>query len=240
MRILCIHGLAIGWEDGVFLDQLRRVVAGLRSRVHAGSAMACLVGCLVLAVAAVAAVATAQGSQASRSAKVSAAPRGHSAPIRVLGEVVSRRTRFSRTYRRSDGSFELRVSAVPVNYRDPAGHWKPINNNLHQAQDGSWENSGGPMRVRIPATGGGSVSLAGSGRSLAFALRGGRGSARVHGGNTIFANTLPGVTTNYSVRGNAVRDHRARFRRNACNPYFCDQHAWSTRTAAAVRGDHVC
>lgn len=48
-------------------------------------------------------------------------------PARRVGELVAKRTKYGHVYQLSDGRQQAVISAVPVNYRDAAGRWEPVN-----------------------------------------------------------------------------------------------------------------
>jgi RHS repeat-associated protein len=124
-------------------------------------------------------------------------------PVRRVGEVVAKRTEFSRTYELSDGRRQAVISTVPVNYRDAAGRWEPVTTAV--ARSGrpgfTWQNvtntfgsffGADPARlVRFEVAGGGwlQVGLAGA-RPV---------PPRVAGDVVAYPGILPGVTLSYQV-----------------------------------------
>src|SRR5262245_31657636 len=57
-------------------------------------------------------------------------PAAPSAGSVTATEVVRLRTPNSRTFQRSDGRMETRISSAPMNFRDASGAWQPIDNTL--------------------------------------------------------------------------------------------------------------
>jgi RHS repeat-associated protein len=90
-------------------------------------------------------LAAASGNDSSEGEDVASAP----APT-VVSEVVSERTATSDTYRLSDGQLETRLYQTPVNYEDPEGDWKPIEQELHQSGDGTVTNGANAFDVHLP------------------------------------------------------------------------------------------
>ena len=122
---------------------------------------------------------------------------------RRVRELTSERSEFSRTFLLSDGRRQAVISAGPVNYRDRAGRWEPINTRVVRSvragfsfQDtanvfGSFFSADPADLVRF--------ELPGSGW-LATGLPGGRRVApRVSGSTVSYPGILPGVTLEYSV-----------------------------------------
>jgi RHS repeat-associated protein len=65
-------------------------------------------------------------------------------------ELPGNRTASSNTYLLSDGEQETRLYQSPVNYRDDEGQWQPIEEELHQAADGSITNGDNAFDVDLP------------------------------------------------------------------------------------------
>ncbi len=72
-------------------------------------------------------------------------PASSSPPTEEPGpEIQSERTQDSRTFRLPDGELETRIYESSVNYRNPAGEWKPIGEQLEETEGGMLTN--GPNR----------------------------------------------------------------------------------------------
>ncbi|MBJ7329700.1 MAG: DNRLRE domain-containing protein [Solirubrobacteraceae bacterium] len=116
------------------------------------------------------------------------------------------RTERGRTYRRSDGSLQTRISLGAVNYRDGSGDWKPIDNTLKD-RGGALENGGGTLQVRIPKElAQGDVRVGHDDAWVAFRLQGAGGDAKVSGSLATFDNALPNVRVAYRADGDALKE----------------------------------
>lgn len=65
-------------------------------------------------------------------------------------ELASKRTATSDTFRLPNGALETRVFETPINYRDGEGNWKPIDDGLKEAEDGSLTNGANGFDLRLP------------------------------------------------------------------------------------------
>jgi RHS repeat-associated protein len=73
------------------------------------------------------------------------------APAReVISEVVAKRTATSRTFKLSDGQLETRLFQGPVNYRNEADSWKPIEEELTELPSGALTNGDNAFDVHLP------------------------------------------------------------------------------------------
>src|SRR5262249_61977829 len=118
-------------------------------------------------------------------------------PVRRGGEVVAKRTEFSRTYELSDGRRQAVISAGPVNCREGAGQWEPVSTTVTRSPRAGWllENttnvfgsffSSDPVRLvrfELPAGGWLQTGLAGARRV----------APRVSGSTVSYPGILPGV-----------------------------------------------
>jgi RHS repeat-associated protein len=68
-------------------------------------------------------------------------------PVR---ELPAKRTETSDTFLLSDGTLEARLYEAPVNYRDPQGDWKPIDQELQEAPDGQITNGANSFDLQLP------------------------------------------------------------------------------------------
>ncbi|MEU4652764.1 LamG-like jellyroll fold domain-containing protein [Streptomyces sp. NPDC023723] len=114
-------------------------------------------------------------------------------------ELPAERDGFSRTYANEDGTRTTEVSPTPVNYRDAAGAWQPIDPALRADGDG-WRNTADAVGVRVDqradAARLATVELSG-GQSLSYGLS---GAAAVQGraaGSTV---TYEGVLADTDLR----------------------------------------
>jgi len=151
------------------------------------------------------AIAADGGPQVSRRVHQAAAP----VPRRVR-EVVSERSADTRVYRLADGRRQAVISGGPVNYRDRAGRWQPINTKVGRVAkpgyvDGNTTNtfrsyfgSSAGRLVRVEAPGAGTLSLA---------LDGAHASAPRVAANTVsYPGVAAGVGLRYQVTPSALKE----------------------------------
>src|SRR5581483_1607404 len=80
---------------------------------------------------------------------------GRSAPARrgfdaaTSRRVPSKSTATSTYYDNADGSHTRRIAEVPVNYRDAAGNWQPIDTRLQAGADGRWHETANSLSVGL-------------------------------------------------------------------------------------------
>ena len=118
------------------------------------------------------------------------------------------RTEFSQTRLLSDGTYETELSSVPLNYRDAAGSWRRIDNDLVRATDGSFSNGANSVDVQIPRAANGPVRFAAGGRALSFSLASADGGviAKDAGRVARFEGAVKGVDVSYEVVGKALKE----------------------------------
>jgi hypothetical protein len=91
-------------------------------------------------------------------------------------ELPGERDAFSRTYTNQDGTQTTEVSPTPLNYQDSEGHWRPIDTELREDEDGDgWHNTADSVDVRLKSRASdprlAAVELA-SGGTLSYGLSG--------------------------------------------------------------------
>jgi RHS repeat-associated protein len=118
------------------------------------------------------------------------------------GEIVSLRTRTSRTYATAGGAYESRLYAAPVNYRDPSGAWQPIDTRLVPAPTG-YRTAANDLTVAVPANAAGPVTVTSPAGWVSYALRGASGTPAVDGSTATYAAALP--ATSVTLRSEADR-----------------------------------
>lgn len=118
------------------------------------------------------------------------------------------RTEFSQTRLLTDGTYETKLSSVPLNYRDAAGSWRRIDNDLVRATDGSLSNGANSVDVQIPRAANGSVRFAAGGSALSFSLANADGGviAKDAGQVAQFEGAVKGVDVSYEVVGKALKE----------------------------------
>src|SRR5215469_6315823 len=117
---------------------------------------------------------------------------------RRVRELTGERTQYSRTYELSDGRRQAVISAVPVNYRDAAGRWEPIDTTVVRSSRarfsfanttnvfGSYFSSDPSRLVRFELPSGGWLQTGLPGAR--------RVTPQAHGSTVSYPGILPGVT----------------------------------------------
>lgn len=120
-------------------------------------------------------------------------------------EVIELRTATSRTYRTSRGTLVAKLFTEPVNFRDAAGQWRAINNDL-TASDGAYVNAANDYEVRLPENLSEAVEARKDDVGLSFELAGADARASVTDNEAQYRNALPGVTATYSAEADKVKE----------------------------------
>ncbi len=130
-----------------------------------------------------------------------------SGPASELGrELVSSRTRTSRTYEDAQGALTSRVYPGSVNYRAPDGSWKAIDNTV-VATTGGFANKAGHYSVKLPSRlGGGPVTVSREGSFVSFDLVGARAAGRAAGSSVTYPSAFKGVDARYDVGSDALKE----------------------------------
>jgi hypothetical protein len=122
---------------------------------------------------------------------------------RRVRELASRRTANTRVYTLSDGRLQADVSAAPVNYRDAAGRWRPIDTHVRRSGRpgyryasasntfGSFFGTDAARLVRLQAPGGGWLQMGVDGGHAA--------RPRVAGSTVTYRGVAPGAGLSYRV-----------------------------------------
>jgi hypothetical protein len=148
------------------------------------------------------------GAPAIVTAGTSGAPHPAGSPQSDLGrELPSLRTASSDTYERG-GLRVLKAYTHPVNYRDGAGKWQPIEDSLVQAEGGGWRTKASGVPVSLPATlTGGAVSIGSGDQIVSLTLQGaGSSAASVFGTTGSYQSVLPSTSASYAAGGTSVRE----------------------------------
>ncbi len=131
-------------------------------------------------------------------------------PVRRVRELTGKRDRYTRVFQLSDGRLQAVVSGVPVNYRDAAGRWQPIDTTVTRATApgylyGNASNTFGSLfgaapgrLVRFAAPGGGWLTIG--------LTSGTAGRPRVSGDSVTYAGVAPGVDVSYQVTPTALKE----------------------------------
>ncbi len=124
-------------------------------------------------------------------------------------EIPLLRTEFSTTDRLADGTYETKLSAIPLHYRDASGAWRTIDNGLVRQADGSLRNGANSIDVEIPRTADGEVTFdAGGSSSVGFSLRSAddTATAAISGDTARFDGAVGDVDLSYEVVGKALKE----------------------------------
>jgi hypothetical protein len=130
-------------------------------------------------------------------------------PISVLREVPELRTENSDTYLLSNGAYAQRIRNHAVNFRASAGSaWQPIEDQLVQQADGSWQPQASPVPISFPSSlGAGPVTIGSGDRQLSFQLEGASGTEGAPAGPLrVYDGALPDTTVTYAAVPQAVRE----------------------------------
>jgi RHS repeat-associated protein len=159
-----------------------------------------VVSCVAFIVAAASADEQ-QGGSSPVGPKTSPAPEtvDHGAEIRSL------RTRFSRTYEGDSGSGVLVASPEPMNYRDDAGAWRAIDNDLISTASG-YENSANDWQGIVPINLSHAAELHSGGDQLRFVMQGATSDVLVNGATATYAQALPDTDVAYEMRGAGLKE----------------------------------
>lgn len=90
---------------------------------------------------------TAAGGEEAATETVAREVSNHAERVR---ELIGRRTATSNTFLLENGSLETELFEVPVNYKDDNGDWRPIEQELQQAPDGTVVNGANAFEIRLP------------------------------------------------------------------------------------------
>jgi RHS repeat-associated protein len=127
-------------------------------------------------------------------------------PSRIVGEVVSMRSRRSRTFRRADGSFVTESGAGPMNFKAASGKWTPIDTTLRSTGDGGFAPGSVPYDLRLPESAGGSVSLKSGNWQVSFKVVGATGDAALSGSRATYASAFGGSSVQYEAGSDALKE----------------------------------
>jgi RHS repeat-associated protein len=138
-----------------------------------------------------------------------AEPAGALSDATASGEIVSMRTRTSRTYAQRDGTYRAVISPGSLNYRGADGAWQAIDNRLVASTSPgyAYENRANRYRLSLPFD----LALApvrveAEGAWLSFSLVGASAVVGVSGATAAYAGALPGVTLAYAALPDEVKE----------------------------------
>jgi RHS repeat-associated protein len=120
-------------------------------------------------------------------------------------EVVSLRTRHSRTFVTKEGTYRRETALSPLNFRDASGQWQPIDSTLVPAP-GGFVNKASDVRVHLPADLAAPVRVEREGASASFQLVGAAAPAEVKDRSASYRDALPGVDARYTAFADGVKE----------------------------------
>ena len=126
----------------------------------------------------------------------------------VLGEVIEKRTEYTKEFLLDNGSFVAAVYNEPVHFEED-GQWKEIDNTLVSKADGTYANTDGVWDVRFPQmlSQGNHISITKDGYTLSFGMAGelrNQGNLEVASANdSLMVSPSPLETASVEVDGTA-------------------------------------
>jgi hypothetical protein len=166
---------------------------------------ALLVAAFLGAIGAGGTLATGQEADTRDETPATSAPAGP----RVGDEVVSERTRSSRTFVAQNGALRTRFYGEDVNFKDSDGRWREIDNELTGSREPgyAYRNVANSWTVDLPPRlDGAPVRVREDGQWVSFALRGAGGQASTRGNEATYRDALANVDISYAVHGSAVKE----------------------------------
>jgi hypothetical protein len=125
-------------------------------------------------------------------------------------ELPGKRTATSSTFLNPNGSYTTVVSPTPVNYRDAAGAWQPIDTSLVPSQTPGYafQNAAGAFKALFKdGAGDGFVRFDVGGASYALGLQNAaHGSVHTHGSSISYEDALPSSSVGYTVLGTGLKE----------------------------------
>jgi RHS repeat-associated protein len=123
-------------------------------------------------------------------------------------EVIADRTANSQTFRLPSGELQARVYESPVNYLDNEGDWKPIDEDLEEAANGSLINADNRFELTLPQRiGSGAVRLAEDGQWVSYRLLGQASeAAEVEGNSASYEASTPGTEFDLASIATGVKE----------------------------------
>ncbi len=163
----------------------------------------------VMCAAAVVVLSPIVGASAQQPVAASSAPAPAMVADQALGpEIVSLRTRNSKTYSGQDGRFVTRLSSKSVHFKDAAGEWRDIDNGLaYELGTGDLVNQANDYTLRIPPDlGAGPVRIDHDKAWVSFALQGASATATASGAAARFAGAVGTTDVDYDAQSDAVKE----------------------------------
>ncbi len=123
-------------------------------------------------------------------------------------EVIADRTANSQTFRLPSGELQTRVYETPINYLDNEGEWKPIDESLEEAANGSLVNADNRFELTLPQRmGSGAVRLTEDGQWVSYRLLGQASeAAEVEGNSASYEASTPGTEFDLASLATGVKE----------------------------------
>lgn len=123
-------------------------------------------------------------------------------------EAPSLRTADTKTYVTETGEEITRFFNGSVNYRDDTGNWKTIDNAFVPAESAgyAYRNKANRFVFEVPQDLRAPVRFSANGATSTMALQGAQGAGTVSANRASFQNALPGITVEYAVGNDAVKE----------------------------------
>lgn len=155
-------------------------------------------------------------------------------------EVPALRTEFSQTRRLAGGVYETTLSSRAVNFKDAAGKWRRIDNELVASADGELKNGAAGVEIGIPRTARGDVRFADGGDAVSFGLVGAAAApVEVEGATARFQDAAEDVDLEYEAAGNLLKETLTLASPSAPATYRFDVDAGGLRSEVAPSGDVI-
>jgi RHS repeat-associated protein len=142
---------------------------------------------------------------------------------RTSERLPSKSTATSDYFQNADGSHTRRMAQLPINYRDAAGGWRPIDTRLRSGSDGRWHESANSLAVDF-ASSAADPALSrfgiGGGREVSYGLQGAAAVAPVVSGATAtYRGVLPGTDLTLSPTALGIKESLVLHSASAANAW---------------------
>lgn len=124
--------------------------------------------------------------------------------------MAAKSTATSNYFKNADGSYSRSYSLLPVNYRDPAGDWQPIDTHVVRGAHGRWAEKANSPAADFAATGSDAalarLTMSG-GRQLSYGLSGAKPVAPQVSGSTVsYPDVLPDTDLNLQPTATGLKE----------------------------------
>jgi hypothetical protein len=125
--------------------------------------------------------------------------------LSLTNDVASLRTRTSRTFVTTAGSYLVVATGASLNYQDAAGAWRPVDSSL-VGVTGGVENKANAFQVHLPVNLADPVRVSKVTDSASFQLIGADGIGAVAGAADTFTGVLPSVDVRYESLADGLKE----------------------------------